>query len=306
MNYLFKISSCFIFLFYIFSCVAFATDAVILSSSDIIPFSKCIEGLKKSLSEYSLQIINIEEDLQKGRETLSQISPTSKKIIIAVGPQAAYVLSDRQPLELRIFCMVLNPVKLLRQKSLYPGVSLNIPPDFQLETIMEAFPDRKRIGVFYSKKSNQAIVDTLNKEAEKLGSVLVQFPIFSTNEIPAIINSNLFSIDVLLLIPDSIIKSTKIVKYIIKESLKRKIPAVGYNSWFAKNGAILSFLVNYTSVGTQTGRTAKKMILEGNAFDAEIAPPEKIAIRVDLATAKKLGIIISPKIIQRAAGGIKQ
>jgi putative ABC transport system substrate-binding protein len=279
---------------------AFSQDVFIVSSSDIIPFKTCVEGIKESMSDFSLKISNIEEDLKKGDEVLAEIREKNPKITIAVGPKAAFVLSQDHDLLPKIFCMVLNPDKLLAQNGMYPGVSLNIPPEFQLETIMKAFPERKRIGVFFNKKSNQSTIDKFYEEAKNLNVVLVRFPILSANDIPAIINSKEFSIDVLLVIPDSKIESTKIAEYIIEESLRRKIPVVGYNSWFVKNGALLSFIIDYREVGIQTGQAAKRMISEGSSIYNGIIPLEKITISLDLKTAKKLGVRISPEIIQKA------
>ena len=104
----------------------------------------------------------------------------------------------------------------------------------------------------------------------------------------------------LLVIPDVKLKSTKIVEYIIKETLRKKIPLVGYNSWFAKNGAILSFIINKRDIGIQTGEIAKNM-LEGNEpINLQIQPPAKVSISINLKTAKKLGVEISQTIISQA------
>ncbi len=305
MIYWLKISFRLLFFLCLSSSLAHATDIFILSSSDIIPFSRCIEGIKETMSEHSFQLFNIEEDLEKGRDVLSEIRKKNPKLVIAVGPQAAYLLSQEQDSLPRLFCMVLNPLKLLGQNRIYPGISLNIPPEFQLETIKDAFPDRKRLGVFFSKKSNQSVIDVFNEKAKKNNRVLIPFQILSPNDIPSIINSKDFSIDVLLMIPDSRIKSTKIVEYIIKESLRRKIPVVGYNSWFAQNGALLSFVIDYRKAGMQTGITGKRIISGDYPGKPGILPPEKIKISIDLKTAKKLGVKISPGIIQKADEVIK-
>jgi len=49
----------------------------------------------------------------------------------------------------------------------------------------------------------------------------------------------------------------------------------------------------------------QKRILGGEKVEKDyIVPPEKISIRVDLKTAKKLGIKMSPEIINQAQGVI--
>ena len=283
-----------------FGSTAFSIDVFIMSSSDIIPYSTCVEGIKSTLAEYSLQLTDIKEDLEKGRKDLLKIKEKDPKVIITVGPQAAFVVSKEQYFSPRMFCMILNPVKLLGKNGVYPGVSLNIPPHFQIKKIREAFPERKRIGIFFGPERNKATVEVFSEESSKLGMEIVKFPISSAKDISAIINSKEFSIDVLLMIPDDQLGSTKIVQYIIKESLLRKIPVVGYNSWFAKNGALLSFVIDYRDVGKQAGEMAKKILLKGPSDDIGIAPPENIKTSVDLKIAEKLGVKISPATVQQA------
>ena len=102
------------------------------------------------------------------------------------------------------------------------------------------------------------------------------------------------------MIPDEQINSQKIVEYIIKEALRRKIPVVGYNSWFAKNGAILSFIIDYRDVGIQAGTMAMKLLKQGAAARVAIEAPARIRVSIDEKTAQKLGIQIAPGAIQQA------
>jgi putative ABC transport system substrate-binding protein len=277
-----------------------AAEVFVLLTSNIIPYTTCTEGIREALSDYSLIVYNIEEDLDKGRDLLSEASQEKPSTIIAVGPQATFLVSEKNYPFPRVFCMVLNPEKLLGKERLYPGVSLNIPPSFQLQTIKKAFPNRRKIGVFYSPAVNQKLIDFFLQSAETLDLILVPFPIMSPREIPEIIESRQFPIDVLLVIPDEQIKSEKIIKYLIKESLYRKIPVVGYNSWFAKNGATLSFIIDYRDVGLQTGRMALELLSERQMDEILVGPPERIKISIDVKTARKLDIQISNSMLQQA------
>ena len=289
---------------FLFPGIAFSFDAFIVLSSDIIPYKSCVGGLEEALEGRSLKVLDIRGDLEEGYRVLKKIKKESPGLIIAVGPQAAYVLSKETGDIPRVFCMVRNPQKIIGA-NFFPGVSLNMPsPFFQLTKIKEAFYTRQKVGIFFNPASNQSIVDAFDREAGKLSIEIIKFPILSKKDISAVINSDQFSIDVLLIIPDDQLRSEKIISYIIKESLKRKIPVVGYNSWFAKNGALLSFILDYKNIGVQTGQLSKR-ILGGEKVEKDyIVPPEKISIRVDLKTAKKLGIKMSPEIINQAQGVI--
>jgi len=285
---------------WLWSGAVMGADVFILSSSDIIPYNTCIEGIRQSLGGTSPETITIDQDLEETRKTLQKVKKQQPKYVIAVGPQAAYVLSRDADIVNRFFCMVLNPAKLLGPQNLYAGISLNIPPAFQIEKINEAFPERTRIGVFFNPASNQDFVDELSGHARGLGKQIVAFPVNAQGQIADILRAKGPLIDLLLMVPDENLKSTKLVEYIISETLRRKIPAIGYNSWFARNGALLSFIVDYKQVGIQAGKTVQRLLQQDTPASAEIVPPDTIHISVNLKTAQKLGITIAPAIIGQA------
>jgi len=277
-----------------------AEEVLVINTSTIIPYSSCIGGLRETLSAYSLQVVSIENDLEKGREIISSVKEKDYRLIVAVGPQASFLLSEIKFPAPKLFCMVLNPHRLIAKEKLYSGVSLNIPLAYQMQQIKKTFPERKRVGVFFSQGENKTVVESLRKEAALQGLAIVGLPITSASDILPAIASKDFSIDALLMIPDEQINSQKIVEYIIKEALRRTIPIVGYNSWFAKNGAILSFIIDYRDMGIQAGTMAMKLLKQGAATRVAIEAPARIRVSIDEKTAQKLGIQIAPGAIQQA------
>lgn len=282
------------------SHAAMAEEVLVINTSTIIPYSSCIGGLRETLSAYSLQVVSIENDLEKGREIISSVKEKDYRLIVAVGPQASFLLSEIKFPAPKLFCMVLNPQRLIAKEKLYSGVSLNIPLAYQMQQIKKTFPERKRVGVFFSQGENKTVVESLRKEAALQGLAIVDLPITSASDILPAIASKDFSIDALLMIPDEQINSQKIVEYIIKEALRRTIPVVGYNSWFAKNGAILSFIIDYRDMGIQAGTMAMKLLKQGAATRVAIEAPARIRVSIDEKTAQKLGIQIAPGAIQQA------
>ncbi len=167
--------------------------------------------------------------------------------------------------------MVKNPEKLFGSGKAYHGVSLDIPIELQLEQIKATFPKRKRIGVFFSRENNQQTINELFPKARGLQLDLVAVPITSTKEIPDSLKSLQADIDILWIIPDRVIGSEKILKYIIKSMIIKKIPVVGFNEWFAQNGAILSFSLDYEAIGKQTAILAQR-VLGGTGSDRGVYP----------------------------------
>ena len=87
---------------------AFSLDVFIMSSSSIIPYSSCVEGIEDELSKYSLKFADIKEDLERGSEFLLDIREKSPKVLIAVGPQAGFAMSKEPYFSPRIFCILIT------------------------------------------------------------------------------------------------------------------------------------------------------------------------------------------------------
>ncbi len=279
---------------------AFAVDIALVSSSKIIPYTACIEGIKEALSDFSLQTTVVPPDMEDARETVKDIRSSSPRLMIAIGPQAAFAMAaDEAPVP-RLFCMILNPDKVLGKAVNFPGISLNISPAFQMQKIRETLPGRRRIGVFYTPRANQTTIDQLAAEAKNNDLQLMPFPVTSAGQISGVLASKEFAADALLIIPDEQLGSTKIVAYVIKELLRKKVPVIGYNSWFAKNGAVLAFSVDYKGIGLQAASLARDLLAGGIAAGRGTMAPGKIKISIDAITAAKLGVQLVPAVLERA------
>ena len=278
----------------------FAADVAIVSSSDIIPYNTCIEGIREALSDFSLQVTILPADTEDALEKTKDIRSSGPRLMIAIGPQAAFAMAADKGSVPRLFCMILNPDKVLGKAEKFPGISLNIPPALQMQKIRETLPGCRRICVFYTPQANQATIDLLAAEAKKNNLQLAPVPVSSAGQISTALEAKDFTGDALLIIPDEQLGSTKIVEYIIKESLYKKIPIIGYNSWFAKNGAVLAFAVDYKSIGLQTAALARGLLSGGSSAGSGIMPPAKIKISIDAKTAEKLGVQLAPAALQQA------
>jgi hypothetical protein len=99
----------------------FAADVAIISSSDIIPYNTCIDGIKEALSALSLQTTVLPEDPEDALETVKEIKDKNPRLMIAVGPQAAFAMAKEKGSPKRLFCMILIP---RREPEYFAG-----PPD---------------------------------------------------------------------------------------------------------------------------------------------------------------------------------
>jgi len=282
-----------------------SSEVIIIKSSDIIPYQKAIKGFKRRFSHGTFQEYSINEDINEGKLILERALKKGGDLILAVGPEATYLVGIYPIPFPKVFTMVLNPEKILTENTLYPGVSLNLPIDFQLEQIKLAFPKRRRIGIIYSQELNQKTVDYISHIALDSDMYIVNLPIASQKDIPGILNSPQFNIDILWIIPDRTIGSENIIKYLIKRMLVKKIPVVGFNEWFTENGAILSFYLDDQEIGEQTADLAQKLLFKRISLLSKIQKPLKVRTIVNLKVSRKLGISISDNLIKNATEVIK-
>jgi len=284
-----------------------SNEIIIIKSSDIIPYQKAVEGFRKNFPQGTYREYVIDEDVKdKGKLVLKGAVERGGDLIVAVGPEAAY-LTGTNPISIpMIFTMVSNPEKLFPEEDrTYHGVSLNLPIALQLEQIKSTFVGRKKIGVLYTPEHNQKFLDSIVSQASALGLTVVGVPINSQKEIPEFLKSPVSDIDVLLLIPDRTIGSEKILKYLIKSMLMKKIPVVGFNEWFAENGAILSFALDYEEIGKQTAEYAQMLLREKGSLSGFVQEPFRVRTIINLKVAQKLSVAISEEMVKNASEVIK-
>jgi len=298
------------FLFFILLCILISPsihageEVSLILSQGIIPYHRAVEGVKKKMPGFQFTEYNLEKASKGGESILKRLQRGTPKLIFAVGPEAASLLKDFETTSTRVFTMILNPEKILPHPLPFPGVSMNYPPSILLLHIKKAFPERKKVGIFYSPDLNAHLIEQYENEGEKTGLTIRPFPIHLSAQIRSTLENSRFDPDIVLFIPDRVIIKEKLINYIIEECLFRKIPAVGFNTWFARSGALMAFYLNYEEVGKQTADLALKY-LENKNLVPWIEPPGKLRIILNQKVARKFDIKISEEIKAEADKSIE-
>ncbi len=299
-----------IFFFFIFfipliiNPVFASQEVFIILSRGIIPYYKTVMELKKKMSGFQFKEYNLEKERDQGKVILNNLEKEPPDLILSVGPEATYLIKDLDTPSPKVFTMILNPEKVFLNTTPFPGVSMNYPPSEILLSLNKAFPTRKEVGIFYSPDLNQALIERYDKEGEKIGLRICPFPVSSAAEIRSVLKSPTFNPDIVLFIPDRVIIKEKLIKYIIEECLFRKIPSVGFNTWFAKSGALMAFYLDYKEMGIQTGELALR-VLKNKKVDPIIEPPKNLKIILNLKVAQKFKFKISEEVKEKADRVIK-
>ncbi|MDH3997366.1 MAG: hypothetical protein OET90_00880 [Desulfuromonadales bacterium] len=245
----------------------------VLLSKEIAPYVDMVEGLEARLGNVEVQRFFLDAE---GRPySLSGLSnnpvPEQFAAMVAVGPEALRYLQPQMGSVPLIYGMVLNPLNFYGEnRDAICGVPLNLPVESQLKAIQQHFPSIKRLGIFYDPKNNQAFYDEASGFAVSMELELISLQVRRT---PAKLDivGELARPEALLFIPDRTIISKAVVQHVIKDAYSRRIPVVGYNTFFHDSGAALSFVIDYRELGRQVGAQVLS-VLGGGTCPGEMPP----------------------------------
>ncbi len=230
--------------------------AVILSQN-IRPYLEAVGGFNlvfSKSSEATVEVVKLWRFQSHERQSLAKnLLEKQFDAYLSIGPEALRFLMNHfgSTPSLKLYSIVLNPQKILVSENKLCGIALNIPVQEQLRIIASGIPNARKIGLIYDPSHNKDFFENAANYASNHGIKILPLKVNSRKEIPALLKNHLTNMDVLWLIPDRTVISESIVRYVIKEAFKRKIPTIGYNRFFYESGALMAFVFNYQELGKQ-------------------------------------------------------
>jgi len=262
------------------------------------PFLEAVEGLSGvfETAGIEVEVFTLEDYPERRRAVLRErMVQQSFGCYIGVGPWAADFIwreLDR-PDAKALYTMMVNPEKRLPSSRDLCGISMNIPIPTQVETILTALPDARRIGLLYDPQFNYPFFNQAKQLAEGYDRHLVPLQVSSSKEIPEILEKHLMNLDALWLIMDETVTSLeRMVQFIIETALVEGVPVIGYNRFHYGSGAALNFILDYEALGEQTGRLAVD-VLRGNICQS---PDPGFSIQVNRKVIERLNIQLGEEV----------
>ena len=243
-----------------------AQRVAVIISRNIRPYVEAAEGLASAVRESpkaEVQTFFLETGDGRGPADLAdRLRKEGFDLWAAVGPDsAAFIWNDLSgDGATRLYCMILNPEKAVAGAEDECGIPLNIPVERQMEVISLGLPRARRLGILYDPIHNAAFVQEAGDRGAAAGLHILPLAVSSRKEISATLKRHWAEMDALWLIPDSTVISESIVQFIVRESLLRDIPVVGYNRFFYESGAALATVFDYRDLGAQAGRLALEVL----------------------------------------------
>lgn len=272
-----------------------AQDVVVVKGYSIKPFEDAVKGFKDAcrcrITEFDLS----ETD---GSGVLNDVRRMRPSVVFAVGADALSLLKDIEGLPI-VYAMALNPASISSSRDNFFGVSMEIPPEKQIEEFHNALPSVKRIGIVYDpKKTPASFIKKAMIAAESRGITIVGREVGSSKKVISAINSMGTGIDAFWMLPDTTVVTPETVEFIFLYSLENRMPVLTFSEKYIEMGALMSISADPFDMGRQAGGLARKIIDDEYVGNTPLSPKPAIAINKEVA--KKLGIRISSESVDRA------
>ncbi len=269
-----------------------------LKSDGHYPIDDILAGFKLEMQESNISFQMIPVEIEQDADTLAgQLIRMKADMILCIGVKALEkaALATKIP---KLYVMVTSEnAKTWSHRDDIFGVSLDIAPQQQFRIIRQALPAGRRIGVLYDPDYNQKMIEETKKTAAAAGFSLVAHPVSSMRDIPSSLQKMEGNVDMLWAIYDQTAYSSESTRYILLQSLRRKIPMVGLSTHFAKAGALLAIYGDYTDMGRQIALQAMAVTKKGERVP-QMSRPRKVRVAVNEKVGRMMEINFSESFLK--------
>jgi len=208
-----------------------------------------------------------------------------------------------------VFVIVADPVGSGLADSLaHPGRNLtgmsNVTEDLtakRVQIFKDTVPDLKRMGLIVHPggQSPQRVFDEYGAAAKALGIETVVLEARTPSDLDAAMESaSTQRVDAVATAPDSMIFNSR--SRLAELALKYRLPYMGANLDAATAGALLAYGPNHADIFRRSAAVVDKIIKGEKPGDIPIQQPVIFNLRLNLQTARKLGLGIPPFLLARA------
>ena len=264
-------------------------DILVIQSVKISPYEDALNGFL-SVTKFNIRRIilsklkkfDLAEDIRKARPSL----------ILAIGRDA--LMNVKEVKDIPVVCMmVLAPQSILAPNENFYGISMNIPPEKQLEIYISAIPGLNNIGLIYNPNNTGNLVENALGAAEKKGVRLIAMKAKKASEVPSVLKDISDKIHAFWMLPDITLMTPESIEFLLITSIEKNIPILTFSPKYVEMGALISISVDPYDMGKQAGELAQKIITDENKKVGKIIPARKGVITFNDKVAEKLGITLN-------------
>ena len=250
------------------------------------PYAEALQGFR-SVCKARVDELVISE--LNGEDLVEEIRRRKPDLVLAIGMDA--LLKIRKIREKPVvYMMVLHPDYALAGEKNITGIRMTIAPERQLSMMRKVLPRAKKIGLVYSSKNSDRLVERASRAASRSGVELTALRAKRPEEFPGLLRTMKGNVDAYWMLPDSAAITPEIVEDLILFSMQNNVPILTFSDKYLKMGAFMSIQIDVFKLGRQAGAMARK-ILSGTPVD-EIPETEAVdaVLTINFRVAEKMNI----------------
>ncbi|NNM81504.1 MAG: hypothetical protein HKL98_02720 [Burkholderiales bacterium] len=262
-------------------CSAAGLHVLLIPSGDEVPYRNFCKAFRQSLPA-GIQLEELKIESFTGKEKAD--------LVVTVGMKAAGLALNRTTLP--VIASMIPSYSFAALKQIRPNglsaIFVDQPWDRQVRLLRAAFPERTRVGLLTSPRSNLDISD-LRLKLEEAGDTLL------SEEVPegtlfGKLEKTLSGSQILLAVPDSAIYNSNSIRDILLSSYRYRVPMVGFSEAFVDAGAICAIYSTPEQLAAQAGAMLGAYLKLGRLPEPEF--PKLFKISVNHEVSSMLGIPI--------------
>lgn len=292
----FYINIIFIFIFLSHGLAEADHKIVAVQSVRIKPYAEAIEGFKSVTGSEVKRIVISELD---GEDVVKIINSLRPDMVLAIGVDALQRVKGIKNIPV-VYLMVLNPISIISGEKNICGVSMNIPPEKQLNLFLNALPHVKNIGLLYDPDRTGYIVKDAMIAAGKMNINLIAKEIQNPRDVPSELLGMRKNIDLFWMLPDLTLITPETIEFLLLFSLENKIPVLTFSDKYVELGALMSISIEPLDIGRQAGEIANAILSGRDLENIKKVDARKSLISININIARKLKIDINNNIINKA------
>ncbi len=288
-----------IIFFSAFPCgsTVYAGDILVVQSYKIRPYDEALRSFKNVCNGKISNLVF--HELDNSADIARVVRKTHPELILAIGMEALAKVKSIKNIPV-VYLMVLQPHSIVQGEKNITGVSMNIPPEKHLATLHKLLPSIKRIGLLYDPRRNGSYAKKAYSSAKAYGFELVAREVYSSRDVPGLLENMKERIDLLWVLPDITVVTPETTGFLLLFSVQNNIPVHIFSSKYLDMGAFTSLDTDPIELGKQAGEIAARILAGADVSEIAGADASNPVLSINLKVAKKLGITIPPDVLHKA------
>jgi len=175
---------------------------------------------------------------------------------------------------------------------------MNVMSERQIKVLSKLLPGVKNIAMVYHPEQSRNLIQESEKACEQLNRKLISREASTAAEAIEQAKTLLSQHDVYWMIPDRLMRSKDVVRYLFFTAREKKKVLIGLSDKYVRAGALFAFTVANESLGRQAGELSNRMLNRGKLLPIAMARDADLSI--NLKVAKAIGISVSEAFLRQS------